>query len=52
MYDHDYNFLHINPGAAGRQGFHRVATLVRFVIDNQPKQLEIMELDKNIATAQ
>ncbi len=52
MYDHDYNFLHINPGAAGRQGFHRVATLVRFVIDQQPKQLEIMELDKNIATAQ
>ena len=46
MYDKDYNFLHINPGAAGRQGFHRVATLVRFTIDGTPKDLEILDFPK------
>ncbi len=46
MYDKTYNLLHINPGAAGRQGFHRVATLVRFTIDDHPKDLEICEFDK------
>jgi hypothetical protein len=46
MYDKDYNFLHINPGAAGRQGFHKVATLVRFTLDPQPKDLEVMEYKK------
>ena len=43
MYDREYNFLHINPGAAGRQGIHKVATLVRFVLDPQPTGLEIMD---------
>ena len=46
MYDKDYNMLCINPGAAGRQGFHKVATLVRFVLSPTPSQLEIMECDK------
>ena len=46
MYDKEYNFLHINPGAAGRQGFHKVSTLVRFTIDGTPKDLEIMEFEK------
>ena len=36
MYDKDYGFLHINPGAAGRQGFHRVGTLVRFTLKPEP----------------
>lgn len=43
IYDHDYNLLHINPGAAGYIGFHQVSTLVRFVLDGTPKDLEIME---------
>ena len=30
-YDKTLSMLHINPGAAGKQGFHRVRTLVRFV---------------------
>lgn len=47
MYDKTYNLLHINPGAAGRRGFHQVSTLVRFVIDGQPKDLEICEFDKH-----
>ena len=47
IYDKKYDLLHINPGAAGRQGFHKVSTLVRFVIDGAtPKDLEIMEIKK------
>lgn len=46
MYDQKYNLLHINPGAAGMSGFHKVSTLVRFVIDGTPKDLEIMEFPK------
>lgn len=46
MYDNKYNLLHINPGAAGMSGFHKVSTLVRFVIDGTPKDLEIMEFPK------
>jgi len=44
--DDEYNLLHINPGAAGKQGFHRVSTLVRFVIDGHPKDLEVLDFDK------
>ena len=46
MYDQELNLLHINPGAAGRQGWHKVATLVRFTIDGTPKDLEILDFDK------
>lgn len=46
MYDKEYDFLHINPGAAGRQGFHQKSTLVRFVIDGEPKGLEVMDFPK------
>ena len=28
------NLLHINPGAAGNQGFHKVCTLVRLTLDS------------------
>lgn len=47
MYDKELNLLHVNPGAAGRQGFHKVSTLVRFVIEEgQPKDLEILDFPK------
>lgn len=47
MYDEKYELLHINPGAAGKFGMHKVITLVRFVISgNEIKDLEIIELDK------
>ena len=54
MYDKEYNFLHINPGAAGRSGFHKTATLVRFTLDPRPKDLEILDFQKiaEVATAQ
>ena len=33
MYDESLGCLHINPGAAGKQGWHQVRTIVKFVID-------------------
>lgn len=44
--DPKYSLLHINPGAAGRQGIHKISTLVRFKIDSEPKDLEILEFNK------
>ncbi len=45
QYDHTLKLLHINPGAAGKQGFHAIRTLVRFVIDGKEmKDLEVIEL--------
>lgn len=39
------NLLHINPGAAGKSGFHKVKTIVRFGIDKGIiKDLEVIEL--------
>jgi predicted phosphodiesterase len=50
MYDPTLGLLHINPGAAGRQGFHKVRTLIRFVIDGEKiKDLEIKEIPLNEA---
>lgn len=44
-YDKTLGMLHINPGAAGMSGFHKVRTMVRFVIDNGMfKDLEVVEL--------
>ncbi|NDV65640.1 metallophosphoesterase family protein [Bacteroides sp. 224] len=44
-YDKTLDMLHINPGAAGKYGFHKVRTLVRFVIDDGVfKDLEVVEL--------
>ena len=43
MYDKQYNLLHINPGAAGYYGFHKVSTLVRFILDTTPRELEILD---------
>jgi hypothetical protein len=32
--DKELNHLHLNPGAAGIKGFHKVRTMLRFKIDN------------------
>lgn len=46
--DPKYNLLHINPGAAGKYGWHTVSTLIRFTIDGEEiKDLEIQEIPKN-----
>ena len=45
MYDKKLQMLHINPGAAGKYGFHKQRTLVRFSIaDGCFKDLEVIEL--------
>lgn len=45
MYDESIGCLHINPGAAGRQGWQQVRTLVKFTIDGKEiKELEVIEL--------
>jgi hypothetical protein len=37
--------LHLNPGAAGRHGFHKVRTMLRFeVADGKVQQLQAIEL--------
>ena len=44
-YDKTLGLLHINPGAAGLYGFHKVRTLVRFTVDEgNVKDLEVIEL--------
>lgn len=45
VYDKDLNLLHINPGAAGRQGWQSARTLVRIKIDGSDiKDCEVIEL--------
>ena len=48
-YDKTLNLLHINPGAAGVEGWHKDRTLVRLTIDGSEfKDLEVITLsDKN-----
>ena len=44
IFDKKLNFLHMNPGAAGYKGFHKVSTALRFVIDGKNiRDLEIWE---------
>ena len=33
IYDKRFEMLHLNPGAAGRYGFHKVRTALRFTLD-------------------
>jgi putative phosphoesterase len=47
MYDDKLQCLHMNPGAAGKQGWQKVRTIVRFVIDGKEiKNCEVIELGK------
>jgi putative phosphoesterase len=45
MYDKHYNLVHMNPGAAGKHGFHQKKTLIRFSIAEgkilSPEAIEI-----------
>lgn len=47
MHDKKINCLHLNPGAAGKQGWHKVRTLMRFAIDEDKiKDLQVIELSQ------
>lgn len=46
MYDDKLGCLHMNPGAAGKQGWHKVRTLLRFVVDGKEmRDCEVIELN-------
>jgi len=45
IYDDKLQCLHINPGAAGKQGWQKARTIVRFMIDGAAiKDCEVIEL--------
>lgn len=45
--DNTLNLLHMNPGAAGKHGFHKVRTMLRFTIDGHKiDNLEVIEFEK------
>lgn len=45
MYDDKLQCLHMNPGAAGKHGWHKVRTAIRFAIDGKNiKDCEVIEL--------
>lgn len=45
MPDKRFGFLHINPGACGHHGFHKIRTIARFSIeDGRVKDLQAIEL--------
>ena len=47
MYDKRFNMLTINPGAAGKNGFHKAITMIRFSIDGVDiKDLEVVEFER------
>jgi putative phosphoesterase len=47
MSDKKYNLLHMNPGAAGRHGFHKVCTMLRFeVYRGKISSLEVVEFKR------
>ncbi|MCR9183427.1 MAG: metallophosphatase family protein [Flavobacteriaceae bacterium] len=47
MHDKKNRLLFMNPGAAGKHGFHKVRTMLRFVLDaGQIKNLEIVEFGR------
>jgi putative phosphoesterase len=47
MFDKALNCLHMNPGAAGKSGFHQMRTMLRFDVENGDiKNLEVVELGK------
>ena len=47
IYDDKIGCLHINPGAAGNQGWHKIRTIIRFTIDGSfIKDCEVVELGK------
>lgn len=51
QYDKTLQMLHINPGAAGMQGWHRDRTLVRLTVEgNKFSDCEVITLNNNHTT--
>ena len=46
VYDDKLNCLYMNPGAAGKYGWHKIRTIIRFVIAGKEiKDCEVIELN-------
>lgn len=47
QFDKKLNLLHMNPGAAGNHGFHKVKTMLRFEVDKgNISNLEVIEMKR------
>ena len=47
IYDDKMQCLHMNPGAAGKQGWQKIRTIIHFAIDGKDiKDCEVIELGK------
>lgn len=47
MPDKKLNLIHMNPGAVGTHGFHKVRTMLRFTIDGKKiENLEVIEFPR------
>lgn len=47
IYDKRLNLLHINPGAAGNKGYHKVCTAIRLdIVGTEIKNLELLEFER------
>lgn len=49
QFDKELNLLHMNPGAAGKHGFHQVRTMLQFEIEGDKIQnLNVIELGNRV----
>jgi putative phosphoesterase len=47
LYDDKLQCLYMNPGAAGKQGWHKIRTIIRFTVDGKEmKDCEVIEMGK------
>ena len=47
QYDRTHQLMHMNSGAVGKHGFHKVRTMLRFKIDGADlKDLEVIEMKR------
>ncbi len=50
MYDKHYQLVHMNPGAAGKHGFHQKKTLIRFSIaEGKIISPEVIEIGNRVS---
>lgn len=48
MPDRKLDLLHMNPGAVGKHGFHKVRTMLRFTVDQSKiDNLEVIEMKRD-----
>jgi len=47
QFDQRFHLMYLNPGACGLQGFHKVRTALRLVLEaGKPKALEVVEWER------